>query len=95
MVVIGGDERANGNEAVSAGTVLHDDRLPPVFAQALRQQPGANIDAAAGSERDEDLDGMLRPALRAGRHRHRDKQGEQAESETECETLHGDEGCLP
>ena len=55
MVVLGAGERADGDDAVAAGTVLHHHRLAPFRRQLVRDQPRADIDAAAGAKRQDEL----------------------------------------
>src|SRR5262249_32277468 len=48
MVIVGAHERADGDETVSAGAILDDDRLAPAPAQSIPDQSRADIDTAAG-----------------------------------------------
>jgi hypothetical protein len=88
VIVVGADERADGDETVAARTILDDHRLAPAPAQTVGDQPRADIDAAARSERHDELDRALRPCLRGRRLCREQKRGEQAEGE--CETLHAE-----
>jgi hypothetical protein len=45
----------------AAGAVFHDHRLPPALGEAVRQQPRADIGAAARPERDDEFDRPRRP----------------------------------
>ena len=91
MIIVGADERADGDETVSAGTILDDDRLAPAPAQPIRDQSRADIDTAARSEGYNELDRPLRPGLRRRWLRCQDKHGEKAEGDAECETLHAEQ----
>jgi hypothetical protein len=101
VIIVGAGERADGNETIAAGTILDDDRLAPAPAQSVRNQSRADIDTAAGSERQDELDRALRPNLRRRRLRRRwlyrqHKHGEKAEGDAKCETLHaGSPGITP
>ena len=86
VVIVGADERADGDETIPAGAILDDDRLAPAPAQSIRDQSRADIDTAARSERHNELDRPLRPGLRHRWLRREDKHGEK--SNGKCETLH-------
>ena len=64
MVVAVGQERLHRQDAVGALAVLHHHRLAPSLRQPLGEQPGDNVHAAAGAERRDQADGVLRPVLR-------------------------------
>ena len=64
MIVLGADEGVDGDDAVAAGPVLDDDRLAPFLGQAVGQKPAADVGAAAGAERQDELDRSRRPGLR-------------------------------
>ena len=55
MIVVRADEGVDGDEPVAAGPVVDDHRLAPALAEPVGQQPGADIGAAAGAERDDEL----------------------------------------
>ena len=61
VIVVGADEGVDGDQAVAAGTVFHDHRLAPALAKTIRQQPRADIGAAARPERDDEFDWPRRP----------------------------------
>jgi hypothetical protein len=85
VIVLGGDHRADRNEPIAAGTVLNHHGLAPTLAQAVGEQSGSDIDAAAGPECHQELHGALRPGLRR-RRRRRDnerKRGRQDENATQ------------
>ena len=72
MIVVRGDESADGDERVTTGTVFDDDRLAPFPAQPVGEQPRTDIGTAADAERDDEFDRPGRPlGLRrsAGRRR--------------------------
>src|SRR6516165_9595630 len=85
VIVLGGDHRADRNEPIAAWAVLDHHGLAPTLAQAVGEQSGSDIDAAAGPERYQKLHGALRPSLRR-RRRRRDnerKRGRQDENATQ------------
>src|SRR5262249_9626949 len=86
VVIVGGDERADGDETVSARAILDDDRLAPAPAQSICDQARADIDTATGSERHDELDRPLRPGLRGRWLCREDKHGEKGDAK--CKTLH-------
>ena len=92
MVIVGAHERADGDETVSAGAILDDDRLAPAPAQSIGDQSRADIDTAARSERHDELDRPLRPGLRGRWLCRQDKQGKK--SDGKCETLHAQQWYL-
>src|SRR5258708_12702948 len=61
MIVVGADEGVDADQAVVAGAVFHDHRLSRALGQAVRQQPRANIGAAARPERHDEFDRPRRP----------------------------------
>src|SRR5262249_14692117 len=63
-----------------------DDRLAPAPAQSIRDQPRADIDTAARSERHDELDRPLRPGLCGRWLCRQDKHGEKGDGK--CKTLH-------
>ena len=56
VIVLGADEGVDGDDAVAAGPVLDDDRLAPFLGQPVGQKPPADVGAAAGAERQDELD---------------------------------------
>src|SRR5262249_5957888 len=92
VVIVGAHERADGDETVSAGAILDDDRLAPAPAQSIRDQSRADIDTAARSERHDELDRPFRPSLRNRWLRRQAKAGEKADGK--CETLHAQQWYL-
>src|SRR5262249_8714525 len=92
VVIVGGDERADGDETVSAGAILDDDRLAPAPAQSICDQARADIDTATGSERHDELDRPLRPSLRGRWLCPEDKHGEKGDAK--CKTLHAQQWYL-
>src|SRR5262249_18995191 len=85
VVVVGGAHRADRDEPIAAWAVLDHHGLAPTLAQAVGEQSGADIDAAAGPKRYQELHGALRPSLRR-RRRRRDnerKRGRQDENATQ------------
>src|SRR5262249_53658137 len=86
VVIVGGHERTDCDEAVSAWAILDDDRLAPAPAQSIRDQPRADIDTAARSERHDELDRPLRPGLCGRWLCRQDKHGEKGDGK--CKTLH-------
>ena len=52
--------------------ILHHDRLPEQFAHALRLDAGADVDAAAGGEGNDQRDRPRGPILRGDRRGQRD-----------------------
>ena len=61
VIVVRADERVDGDERVAAGPVVDDHRLAPALAEAIRQQAGADIGAAADAKRHDELDRPCRP----------------------------------
>ena len=61
VIVVRVDERGDGDEGVAAGPVFDDHRLAPALAEPVGQQAGADIGAAAGAERHDELDRPGRP----------------------------------
>jgi hypothetical protein len=86
VVIVGADERADGDETIPAGAILDDDMLAPAPAQSIRDQSRADIDTAARSKRHNELDRPLRPGLCCRWLRRENKHGEKSHSK--CETLH-------
>src|SRR5262245_46960989 len=50
MVICASEERGEPNDAISAGTILHDHGLAPVLGQMVGQQSRGHIGTASGSE---------------------------------------------
>src|SRR5262249_50981072 len=92
VVIVGAHERADGDETVSAGTILDDDRLAPAPAQSISDHSRADIDPAARSERHDELDRALRPGLRRRWLCRQDKHGETGDAK--CKTLHAQQRYL-
>src|SRR5262245_57468611 len=88
VVVVGGDECANGDEAVSARAILDDDRLAPTAGQTICEQSRADIDAAARSKGHDELDRPLRPCLCRRWVCGEEKRGEKTKADCERATLH-------
>src|SRR5215472_14491883 len=63
MIVMRGDDRIDGDDAVAAGPVLDHDRLPPTLTQPIREQARADVGAAAGTERQNEFHRPGRPSL--------------------------------
>jgi hypothetical protein len=63
MIVTGADKCINGDNAIAARPVLHHDRLGPALTEAIREQPCADIGAAAGPEREYEFYRARRPSL--------------------------------
>jgi hypothetical protein len=64
VIVLGADEGVDGDDAVAAGAVLDHHRLAPFLGEPVRQQPAADIGAAARTERKDEFDRTVRPSLR-------------------------------
>src|SRR5262245_61526627 len=90
--IVGAHQCANGDETVSAGTILDDDRLAPAPAQSISDHSRADIDPAARSERHDELDRALRPGLRRRWLCRQDKHGETGDAK--CKTLHAQQWYL-
>ena len=69
VIVLGGDHRADRNEPIATWAVLNHHRLAPTLGQVVGEQPGSDIDPAAGPERHQELHGALGPGLRRRRRR--------------------------
>ena len=67
MVVAGAGEDVDRDDAVAAGTILDHHRLAPARRKAFGEHPGGDIDAGAGTERQDEAHHTLRIALRADR----------------------------
>jgi len=78
VIVVGIDESADGDNGVPSGAILHHDRLAPARGQSIRQQPCADIDSRSRTERQQEFDRALRPALRRRRRCCQHKWGEQS-----------------
>ncbi len=93
VIVIGGHDRVDRDHRVAAGTVLDHDRLAPTLGEPVGQQPGADVDAAARSKRDDELDRPGRPLLLRGRRRDgRGNGGKRAGGNSQCceaDLMHG------
>jgi hypothetical protein len=61
MIVCGGDEGLDRDQSVGARAVLDHDRLAPARRQPVSEQPRADVDAGAGSERHDEFHRPLRP----------------------------------
>jgi len=66
MVVMRADEGIDCDNAV-AGPVLDHDRLTPSLAEPIREQPRADIGAAARTQRQDEFHRPCRPGLIGGR----------------------------
>ena len=64
MVVVGGEERLDGDQPIGTGTIFDHHRFSPTRRQAIRKEPCADIDARAGTERHQEFHRPLRPGLR-------------------------------
>ena len=64
MMVVGGNEGVDRDDAVTARLVLDHDRLALLATQVVGKQPGPDIDAAGRPQRDNEPDRPLRPVLR-------------------------------
>ena len=64
MVVAIGKKRLHRQDAVGALAVLHHHRLAPFLREPFGEQPRRHVHAAAGAERRDHADGVLRPVLR-------------------------------
>ena len=69
VVVIGADEGLDGDNAVTAGSVLDDDRVVPLALQALGEHACADVGTSAGTERNDKTDVAVRPSLALRRSR--------------------------
>jgi len=67
MIVMRADEGIDCDNAVAAGAVLDHDRLTPSLAEPIREQPRADIGAAAGTESEDEFHRPCRPGLIGGR----------------------------
>jgi hypothetical protein len=76
VIVVGADERADRDDPVAAGPILHHDRLAPTRAQPIPYQSRTDVHAGSGPERQQEFHGALRPSLR---HRGRRPQRERRE----------------
>ena len=92
------------DDGVAAGTIFHHHGDAPARAQPICQQPRADIDPGAGTERHDESDRSLRPALlrhrrrslRGLRRRGRRRQDERRnKAQGEQRTLHAMHGLLP
>src|SRR5262249_20169509 len=92
VVIVGADERADGDETIPAGAILDNDRLAPAPAQSIRDQSRADIDAAARPERHDELDRPLRPSLSGRWLCRQDNHGEKGDDK--CKTLHAQQWYL-
>ena len=64
MVVVGGDESSNRDQAVAARTIFHQDRLAPAGGQSIREQSRRNVRSTGGSERHDETNCSRRIGLR-------------------------------
>ena len=78
VIVVGGQERLDRDDAVAAGLVLDHHRLAPLLRELLGEQPRADVGAGARPERHDEFDRPRRPALRLrrGRDERRAQQGD-------------------
>jgi hypothetical protein len=67
VVVVGAGESVDGDEAIAAGPILDHHRLAPFRGELVRQQPGGDVDAGGGPERQDEFDRALRVSLRGRR----------------------------
>src|SRR5258708_12284363 len=51
MVVVGGDESSNRDEAIAARTIFDQDRLAPAGGQSVCEQSRRNVRSTGGSQR--------------------------------------------
>ena len=63
VIVVRAEETGDGDDAVAAGAVLDDDRLVPHRRELVGEQAGADVDAAAGPERDDEMHRSRRPGV--------------------------------
>ena len=64
MVVVGGDESSNRDEAIAARTIFDQDRLAPAGGQSVCEQSRRNVRSTGGSERHEETNRSRRIGLR-------------------------------
>src|SRR5476651_1891515 len=64
MVVTVREKRLHRQDAVSALAILHHHRLAPFLREPFGEQSGGDVHTAAGAERRDHADGVLRPLLR-------------------------------
>ena len=64
VIVVGGQERLDRDDAVAAGLVLDHHRLAPFLRELLGEQPRADVGAGAGAERHDEFHRPGRPVLR-------------------------------
>src|SRR5262245_24150670 len=97
MIVVCIDDGADRNDGIAARTILDHDRLIPTLAQSIAQQAGAEVHAAAWSERHDEPDRPLRPRLRSCRNsqgRQQDE-GETGPTDPQREPSRCEHGWLP
>jgi hypothetical protein len=63
MIVVRTGERRDRQDGIAARLVLDHDRLAPFGRQPVCDQPRRDVDARAGSERQDEADVALRPGL--------------------------------
>jgi hypothetical protein len=61
VVVMGADKGIDGDESVTARPVLHDDGLAPFRRELFGDEPGTDVGARAGTERQHEFHRPLRP----------------------------------
>jgi hypothetical protein len=81
VVVINAEKRLDGDQAVTAGTVLDHYRLAaPARREPLRYEPRSDIRARSGPERHDELDRVLGPFCRLRRGGRREEADEKREN---------------
>ena len=66
MIVVRAQEAGDGEHAIAARTIFDDDGLAPTHRQLVGEQPRADIDAAAGSERYDEPNRPAGPSICRG-----------------------------
>jgi hypothetical protein len=79
VIIMRGDEGVDGDQAVAAGPVLDDDRLPPFAAEPVGKQPGADIRTAARAKRQNEFYRARRPCRSGAGAVHQHSGGEQTQ----------------
>ena len=63
MIIVGADERVDGDDGITAWAILDDHWLAPACRKPVRKKPRADIRPAAGSKRYDEFDRPCRPRL--------------------------------
>jgi len=78
MIVMGADESADRDDPIGSRAVFHHHGLAPACAQPIRQQPSADIHSRSRTERQQEFNRALRPALCQRRRPREQERREQA-----------------